>query len=363
MARLDAATPRLIVTPVLLALNTAVFVATVVVGANVLGGRAEDYLRFGANFAPLTTGGEWWRVLGAVFVHFGIVHLAVNLWALWETGRLTEKLYGNARFAAIYFFAGACGSLASMLWKQDVITVGASSAVFGVLGALFAYLARERQSIPAATLDRLRASAGVFVAYSLYHGFAQAGIDNAAHAGGLAGGFVMGLLFARPLSSAARPRGNKLQVFAAAALAAVVLPAAALLVPDTSRVYRQALALQKEAAAFSTEERRLIAVFQEIADRSREGRISNDDALRELRTKVLPAWNAAVAGLARVELDANAPARKDYDLLLRYAVARRDTMKAMADYLESGSPADAMTVAQRRSEAEAALKQYRSQQK
>src|SRR5471032_1491201 len=197
--RLIAVTPHVYVTPLLVAANVSVFAIMAVLGIKVLGSRAEEYLRFGANFAPLTTGGEWWRLFTCMFIHFGIVHLAFNMWALWDSGRLTERLLGNAWFATLYVFAGLCGSSVSMLWNQDVISGGASGAVFGVFGALLAYMTVERGSIPPQTLNHLRVSTSTFVVYSLFYGFVQSGIDNAAHLGGLAGGFLLGLILARPL--------------------------------------------------------------------------------------------------------------------------------------------------------------------
>ncbi len=363
LLRLNAATPRVVVTPALLAINIGVFLVMLALGVGVLGGRAEEYLRFGANFAPLTTGGEWWRLVSCIFVHFGILHLAFNMWALWDSGQLTERLFGNGWFAVLYLFAGIAGSSASMLWNQHVISAGASGAVFGVFGALLAYITVQRGSIPADILNRLRVSTSVFVVYSLFYGFAQAGIDNAAHVGGLAGGFAMGLILARPLDSQLRHGGNARRALLAALLAAVTLPTAAWLTPDTSRVYRQAIALQKEIEAFSAEDNRLLTAFQNVVNQARTGKISDAAALNELRAKILPAWDEAVARLARVELDAAAPARKDYELLMRYAAARRDTIKAVADYLETNNPAYEKMIGELRNQAEEALKQYRQRQK
>jgi rhomboid protease GluP len=170
---LRVATPYVYVTPLIIAANIVVFAVMIALGVQVLGGRAEDYLRFGANFAPLTTGGEWWRLFTCTFIHFGIVHLAFNMWALWDSGRLVERLFGNAWFVALYVFAGICGSSASMFWNQEVISGGASGAVFGVFGALLAYMAKERGSIPDATLNHLRISTSTFVVYSLFYGFVQ----------------------------------------------------------------------------------------------------------------------------------------------------------------------------------------------
>ena len=362
LRRIHAATPRTWVTPALLAINVGVFAVMAAYGINLLGGRPEEYLRFGANFAPLTTGGEWWRLLTCTFLHFGIVHLAFNMWALWDTGRLTERLFGNCGFAALYLYAGIAGSNASLLWNQQVIGVGASGAVFGVFGALLAYMTVQRGSIPAEIINRLRVSTSVFVVYSLFYGFMQSGIDNAAHLGGLLGGFAAGLILARPLDPLPRHRGNAVRAVLAALLAAATLPTAAWLIPDTSRIYRQAITLQKEIEIFSARENELLAAFGAIVEQSHQGRLGDVDALRELRTRVLPEWNQAVTRLAGVELDANAPTRTDYELLMRYANAKRDTIKAMADYMETGNPAYERAVRELQSQAGDALALYRKRQ-
>jgi len=285
------------------------------------------------------------------------------MWALWDSGRLTERLFGNAWFAAVYVFAGLCGSSVSMLWNQNVISGGASGAVFGVFGALLAYMTVQRGSIPPQTLNNLRVSTSTFVVYSLFYGFVQSGIDNAAHLGGLAGGFVMGLVLARPLAGPQRSRGHARRAVLALLLAAVTLPTAALLTPDTSRVYREARELQKEIDAFSAEEKRLQAAFMAVADQSRAKNIDTTAALTQLQTTILPAWDAAVARFARVDIDARAPARRDYELLLRYATARRDGMRAVADYLATNNPVFERRITEQREIAADALKQYQARPK
>ncbi len=358
-----AATPHAYVTPLLVAANVAVFAVMAALGIKILGGRAEEYLRFGANFGPLTTGGEWWRLFTCTFIHFGIVHLAFNMWALWDSGRLTERLYGNGPFAALYLFAGVAGSSASLLWNQNVISGGASGAVFGVYGGLLAYVTSQRGSIPPQTLNHLRMSTSSFVVYALFFGFVQNGIDNAAHLGGLAGGFIMGLILARPLSPPQRNQGSVRRFVLAVLMTSVTLPTLALYAPDTSRVYRQARALQTEINAFSAEEKRLQAAFMEIASQSRAKKIDSSAALARLQTSILPGWEAAVARLAALDLDAKAPARQDYELLLRYATARRDGMRAVADYLATNNPALERRISEQREIAADALMQYQARQK
>lgn len=360
--RLHAATPRVFVTPALVALNIVMFGVMVAMGVDALGGRPDDYLKFGANFGPLTGGGEWWRLATCTFIHFGILHLLFNMWALWDSGQLSERLFGNAWFGAIYLFSGVCGSIASMLWRNEAVSVGASGAIFGVFGALLAYTIRQRGSIPPGMMNLLRISTSIFVTYSLFYGFAASGIDNAAHLGGLAAGLVMGFVGARPLEAKARAAGHVGRIALAVLIAAVALPSAARFAPDTSRVYRQALALQKAIDAFADDERKLSAAFEDVVKRARDSKLDDKSALKDLRENLVPAWDNAVARLSAIEIDARAPLRKDYDILLRYAHARRDMTAALADFLDAGTPASQQVFSDKRAAAEAALKEYRERQ-
>ena len=361
--RLYATTPRAFFTPLLVALNIVVFIWMIADGVAVLGGRPDDYLRFGANFGPLTSGGEWWRLASCLFVHAGILHLVFNMWALWDCGRLTERLFGNAWFVVIYLFAGLCGSLASMLWHNETVSVGASGAVFGVFGALLAFTIRQRGSIPESMLNRLRISTSIFVTFSLCYGFAAAGVDNAAHLGGLAAGFLIGLIGARPLEKNARDHGHAMRIVLAVLVAASAFAAAVHFVPDTSRVYGQALALQKAIDAFAVDEKNLGNTFEALVKRARDAAPDDKTVMSELRADLLPAWDAAIARLSAIELDASAPLRKDYDILLRYAQARRAMTAALADFLESGTPASRQDFLDKRAATESALQEYREQQK
>src|SRR5262249_12853922 len=116
-------------------------------------------------------------------------------------------------------------------------------------------------------------------------------------------------------------------------LAVVTGGSAIWMMPDTSRIYQQALALQQGVAAFSASEDRLSEEFQSVVDRTHTGKMTDAAALVELRGHILPGWNEAVASLGAIGLDANSALRTDHELLMRYASARRDTIKAVADYL------------------------------
>jgi membrane associated rhomboid family serine protease len=91
--------------------------------------------------------GEWWRLLTSSFVHGNLLHLAMNMFALWQAGQLVERIFGSARFAGLYLLAGIGGSLGSLGWgllsQHPVNSVGASGAIFGIIGGLLAFIGRE----------------------------------------------------------------------------------------------------------------------------------------------------------------------------------------------------------------------------
>jgi membrane associated rhomboid family serine protease len=193
-------TPNAPVTPALIAANALMFVIATALGGGLLVSDPAVMIRLGTDYTPLTLSGQWWRLLTSTFLHFGLLHIALNMWALYVNGLVAERIFGSVRYLAIYLVAGVTGSVASLLWHPIVNGAGASGAIFGVLGALLAFFLLRKGGLPASVVKAQRASAGVFVVYSLLNGV-RGGIDNAAHLGGLVGGFVMGLILARPLNA------------------------------------------------------------------------------------------------------------------------------------------------------------------
>lgn len=189
------------VTDAITAANVAVFLMMVISGVSALLPTAPELVGWGANFAPLTRRGDWWRLFSSMFVHGGLIHLGFNTYALLMVGRMVERVYGHVGYALLYLFAGLTGSAASAL-IGSVPSVGASGAIFGVFGALLAFLLRRRALVPMQVLARLRSAVLTFVLFNVAFGFAVPGIDNAAHLGGLAGGFVAGIALAPDLHEA-----------------------------------------------------------------------------------------------------------------------------------------------------------------
>ena len=196
--------PRAPVTPTIIGLNVAVFLLLVLAGAGIgaTDGRVE--LESGSNFGPLTWNGQYWRLLTAAFIHFGVFHLGFNMYALYSGGILTEKLYGSARFAAIYLLSALAGSVVSGWWDASRNSAGASGAIFGVYGALLVFVLRRPDDIPRDVLKAVRGGAISLCLLSLAMGAASRFIDNSAHIGGLLGGAAAGFLLLRPFDPAAR---------------------------------------------------------------------------------------------------------------------------------------------------------------
>ena len=205
-----------IATWALVAANIAWFMFVASQGGGWLVPQPGVIIHWGSNFGPLTLNGEWWRLFTCMFVHFGLLHLAFNMWVLWSIGRMIERMFGSFHYALLYVFAGLCGSMASLWWNPNVHSAGASGAIFGLLGGLLAFVLNPVSGVPPTIAASQRRLGIVFIAYNLIGGLTHHGIDNAAHLGGLVGGFVIGWMLARPLDVTAREQAQPRFALAAA---------------------------------------------------------------------------------------------------------------------------------------------------
>ena len=148
--------------------------------------------RFGALFGPLVAEGQYWRLLTAIFLHVGFVHIAFNSLGLFVFGTAFERTSGPLRMATVYIGSGLAGSALSYLASPAVRSAGASGAIFGVLGALAVYLFVNRQEF--GRLGQREITTVLFLAaMNLLNGLTTPGVDNWAHAGGLIAGAALGL--------------------------------------------------------------------------------------------------------------------------------------------------------------------------
>ncbi|MFZ4655795.1 MAG: rhomboid family intramembrane serine protease [Caldilineaceae bacterium] len=189
-------TPTIFITQLLIGLNILIWVLMVFSGAGIMGEDLVVFVHWGANYAPFTTNGEWWRLFTSIFLHFGIIHLGFNMFALYQIGPILERIYGNLGYLLIYLAAAITGGLASLLfYTPPIVSAGASGAIFGLYGALLGYLLCRKHCVPRPILIALRNNALWVVSIAFLIGLSDIQIDNAAHLGGLVGGFCFGIYY------------------------------------------------------------------------------------------------------------------------------------------------------------------------
>jgi rhomboid protease GluP len=184
---------------VLLAVNIAVFAIPALLdllGVRIAGMHVNEYvLELGAKSnAAIKLRGEYYRLLSAMFLHAGLFHIGFNAYALYALGPETERLYGTPRFLALYFISGLASSIASYaLTPSD--GVGASGAIFGLIGGLAAFYYTSRRLLGEIARRQIGSLITVIM-INLFIGFSTPRIDNTAHIGGLIGGALVGWLIA-----------------------------------------------------------------------------------------------------------------------------------------------------------------------
>jgi rhomboid protease GluP len=190
-----SALPTVRVVTVLLVINVLMFAVTAVLSGSVDPSTGALYV-LGAKENSAIDGGAWWRLLTPMVLHGSVLHLLFNSWALYALGPAVEAAYGARRFLAIYLLAGLAGSMASYLFNPDALSVGASGAIFGLLGALAARIFSARSVLGRDATKMQFGQIGSMIAINLLFGFTVQGIDNAAHIGGLVLGGLVGLVLA-----------------------------------------------------------------------------------------------------------------------------------------------------------------------
>nr|WP_245345311.1 rhomboid family intramembrane serine protease [Halobacillus andaensis] len=157
---------------------------------------ALTLIEFGAKYNPAILNGEWWRIVTSMFLHIGIVHLLMNMLALFYLGIAVEKIYGSTRFLTVYFLAGIFGGTASFMLNPQ-IAAGASGAIFGLFGALLFFGLKNKRVFFQTMGYNLIMIIGINIAF----GIIVPQIDNGAHVGGLIGGFIASMMVGLPKRS------------------------------------------------------------------------------------------------------------------------------------------------------------------
>ena len=264
---------RLELTPAtvtLVAANVLVFAAMLANGAGLWHSPNHVQLAWGAGFGPATKDGQWWRLGTAMFLHFGLVHLGMNMWALWDGGRLVERLYGSLRFAGIFLASGLTGNLLSLIVAADrAVSGGASGAIFGIYGALLVWLWRERRTVHPTEFRWLFGGAALFSAATIGLGLLIPGIDNAAHIGGLVSGALLGAAVARPLNGQTSAKGDPQWV--AAVTYALMVSVLIARIPDPLYRWKDELQARSEVRDFLVTDQIIAQRWQDLMSASKKG--------------------------------------------------------------------------------------------
>jgi membrane associated rhomboid family serine protease len=177
-----------VVTKVLVALNVAIYLVELGLGGQI-NGTGNRIFEEGALFGPSVANGDWWRLFTAMFLHYGPLHLGFNMLALWWFGAAVEQVLGRGRYLLLYLVSGLAGSAGALFFSPEDVTVGASGAIFGILGAALV-LERQRTYV-------LGGGAVGIIVLNLVFTFAIPGISIGGHLGGLAGGALSTLALSR----------------------------------------------------------------------------------------------------------------------------------------------------------------------
>ena len=297
------------VTPLIVDINIALFILMVMSGANIFAPSSEYLIKWGANVRFLTLDGQWWRVITCCFLHIGILHLLMNMYALLYIGLLLEPRLGRRRFASAYLLTGVMASIASLYWHQNTLSAGASGAIFGMYGVFLALLTTNL--IEKTTRGAMLASIGIFVAYNLLNGL-KGTVDNAAHIGGLLSGVAIGYLYYPGLTKPDRPGLLYSSVLTATVLVVAISMLAFKKLPNDYVVF------QRKMTAFAVDEQRALSAVHNLNSDT-----PKDAWLHAINDSGMYYWNQCLKSLNEASnLNVSDPLKRRTDILIQYCNLR-----------------------------------------
>lgn len=331
---------NLYITYGIIAINVLVFVLMVAQGISLISPTGIDIIRWGANFSPLTLSGDWWRLLSCVFVHIGIIHLLFNMYALYMVGVYLEPLLGKKRYITAYLCTGIFASLVSLWWHdKPIASAGASGAIFGMYGVFLALLSTKL--IPKQIRQSLLQSIGIFVVYNLIYGV-KSGIDNAAHAGGLISGLVIGYLYYFGMKGENTSRKNGLIV---AGVVVLTLGASFIFLQqnkvsdEVSSQARQELESfkYKDAEEFNDTYNTIIEIQDSALAPMRDTSLNDEQFLQQLKTISYPQWDRAESLAKKLKsYEVSIQSQAKAGLMLQYIEMRKKEIDLIEKEISGG---------------------------
>ena len=336
--QLRARVPGAGVTKALIGINLLVFVAMLAGGAGLWHSSNGVQLAWGANFGPATQDGQWWRLGSAMFLHFGAIHLVMNMWALWDGGQLVERMYGHGRFLVIYMTSGLLGNLLSLVAHGgQAVSGGASGAIFGIYGALLVFLWRERRTIHPHEFRWLFWGAICFSAATIVFGLMITGIDNAAHIGGFVAGALSGAVLRKPLDpvQTVQTRGQLL----AGGTLSVVLAVLVSLIPTPAYRWSDEVLARREISQFLRDDAAISLEWQRIIRDGKRGGASFDELAGRIDASIGDRYEESFEQLSALPSNPALPSSGSLKSLRHYAEQKRDASRTFAEGLRAKDPA------------------------
>ena len=311
------------VTPILVGLNIIVFILMVCTGVSFFEPDTKSMISWGANSTITTLDGQWWRLISNCFIHFGFIHLLLNMYALFYVGLLLEPFLGRSKFVIAYLLTGIAASLLSLWWHDYTVSAGASGAIFGLYGVFIAILSTNQ--IERSMRMGLLINIGIFVIYNLVYGNLKSGIDNAAHVGGLLSGLLIGFCYIPALR---KPDNRILSRLTLMAIIAITIACSAIAYSSMSKSDR--LAYQKQMQVFYAIETDALKVFKDFDYKPAETQLSG------LKTGIGD-WNKALKLIKQSDkLKLTEKIHERNALLIRYCQLRIQSYQIIESGIKQG---------------------------
>jgi rhomboid protease GluP len=330
---------NLYATYTIIGLNVIIFILMFFDGAGLFEVNGLVHIKWGSDVSALVFTGDWWRLITHMFLHFGIFHIALNMYCFYSIGTYLEPMLGKPKFVVAYLCAGVFGGLASLWWHtQGANGAGASGAIFGMYGLFLALLTTDL--IPKSARKALLQSIVMFIVLNLAIG-TQGNIDNSAHIGGLLSGFVIGYIYAFAIRRQKKGQHTKwvlpLVTLLTVALAALFLQQHK---NDFSQKDRQAILDQVKTLGFKDTEK-FADTYEKFAAQEKKA----------LQTKPpenpTENWNAAWSFIKEMQLmDVSPDNHKLADNLLKYVELRQAESKLILQGSQGPGFSDSLNMVQ-----------------